>query len=178
MTLSSFGHLLSNGIFLSLIAGIPLYGFLKGVKVYDSFIEGAKDGFSLVIRILPYLIAMLVAIGMFRAAGGFSLLGESIAPLLNWLGIPTEIFPLAVLRPFSGSASIAMLSDIANTHGGDSLITRTAATILGSTETTFYVLAIYFGSVGIRYTRHAIPVGLIADAVGVIAAVWICKVFF
>jgi spore maturation protein B len=145
------------------------------LNVYETFVDGAKEGFTLIVRLIPYFVAMIVAIGMFRASGGFELLGVWLAPALSWLGIPAEVLPLALVRPFSGQASNAVLVDIANTHGGDSLIAKMAATMMGSTETTFYVVAVYFGAVGIARTRHAIPVGLIADLVGVIAAVWICR---
>lgn len=175
MSLATVTTGLANGLFLSFIAGIPLYGYLKKVKVYESFIEGAKEGFHLAIKIIPYLVAMLVAIGMFRAAGGFELLGQALAPVTHLLGIPSELLPLAIMRPFSGSASNGMLAELIHTYGANSFIAQTAATLMGSTETTFYVIAVYFGAASIRRTRHAIPAGLIADAVGVIAAVWVCR---
>lgn len=175
MSLQVVGTAVANTLFLSFIAGIPLYGWFKKVKVYESFIEGAKDGFQLAVKIIPYLVAMLVAIGMFRAAGGFDLLGRALAPITHLLGIPSEIMPLAVMRPFSGSASNGLLAELIHTYGANSFIAQVGATLMGSTETTFYVLAVYFGAASIRRTRHAVPAGLIADAVGVIAAVWVCR---
>ena len=178
MTLMSFGQVLSNSLFLAFVAGIPLYAAFRRVKIYDTFIDGAKDGLQITYKILPHLIGMLVGIGMFRAAGGFTWLGGVMAPLLSWLGIPQELLPLAMMRPFSGGASNGLLVELINTHGGDSLIARMGATLMGSTETTIYVLAIYFGAVGIKRSRYALPTGLIADFVGIVAAVWVCRWFF
>lgn len=174
MSFSSIAHHISNGIFLSAVAGIPLYGYFKKVKVYESFVEGAKEGFHITIKILPFLVGMIVAISMFRAAGGFDILTVWLAPVLVWIGMPPEVLPLAVMRPFSGSASNGMLAELITTHGGDSFIAKVAATMMGSTETTFFVIAVYFGAASIKRTRHAVPVGLIADLVGILAAVWIC----
>jgi spore maturation protein B len=159
-----------------LLAGIPLYGLLvKKVKVYESFVEGAKAGFTIAVRIIPYLVAILVAIGMFRASGALDLLLRFLAPGLNLIGFPPENLPLAFMRPLSGSGSLGLLTDLVNQYGPDSLFAKIGATMFGSTETTFYVLAVYFGSVGIKRTRHALPAGLIADAVGVFSAVYICR---
>lgn len=178
MSFTTFGTVLSNTLFLSFVAGIPLYAACKRVKIYDEFIEGAKDGLQVTIKILPHLIGMLVGIGMFRAAGGFIWLGNVMSPLLSWLGIPRELLPLAVMRPFSGGASNGLLVEMINTHGADSLLAKMGATLMGSTETTFFVLAIYFGAISIKRTRYAVPTGLIADVVGVIAAVWVCRFVF
>jgi spore maturation protein SpmA len=156
----------------------PLFAALRRVPVYDEFVEGAKEGFNIGVRIIPYLVAMLVAIGMFRGAGGIELLSRGFGPLLSWVGFPPELLPMALVRPLSGSGSMAVISDLARDLGPDHLVARMAATIFGSTETTFYVVAVYFGSVGIRRTRHAIPAGLLADAVGVIASVMICRMVF
>jgi spore maturation protein B len=156
----------------------PLFAALRRVPVYDEFVEGAKEGFNIGVRIIPYLVAMLVAIGMFRGAGGIELLSQGLGPLLSWVGFPPELLPMALVRPLSGSGSMAVISDLARDLGPDHLVARMAATIFGSTETTFYVVAVYFGSVGIRRTRHAIPAGLLADAVGVIASVMICRMVF
>ena len=176
--MSNFGQVLSNTLFLLFVAGIPLYAAFRRVKIYEVFIDGAKDGLQVTFKILPHLIGMLVGIGMFRAAGGFTWLGGVMSPMLHWLGIPQEILPLAVMRPFSGGASNGMLVELINTHGADSILARMGATLMGSTETTFYVLAIYFGAVGIKRTRYALPTGLIADFVGVVAAVWVCRWVF
>lgn len=165
----------STILFLCFVAGIPLYGFIKKVPVYDTFVDGAKEGFHVAIKIVPFLVAMLVAIGMFRAAGGFDLLTKLLGPILTRIGMPTDILPLALIRPFSGSAANGVLAEIIHTHGGNAYISHLAGTIMGSTETTFYVLAVYFGAVSIRRTRHAVPAGLIADIVGVLASIWICR---
>lgn len=169
---------LSNWLFLAFIAGIPLYATLKKINVFDAFVSGAKQGVETSINILPYLIAMLVAIGMLRASGFFTLINEWLAPALAWIGMPSEVLPLALIRPFSGSASTGVMAELIHQYGGDSLIAKTAATMMGSTETTFYVIAVYFGSVGIRNTRHAIPAGLLADFAGVVASVVVCRYLF
>ena len=168
----------SDWFFLLFIAGIPLIAFCRGVKVYESFVSGAKDGFEIAIKIIPYLIAIIVAVGMFRAAGGFTLLDKIFGPLLAQLGFPIELLPLALTRPFSGSAANGILADLAHTFGGDSFIAHAAATLMGSTETTLYVLAVYFGAVSIRQTRYALPVGLFADAIGIVATIIVCHWFF
>ena len=158
---------------------IPFYGLVfKKIKVYESFVDGAKDGFDIAVRIIPYLVAILVAIGMFRASGALEILLTTMAPLLQYIGFPPENLPLALMRPLSGSGSLGLLTDLINEHGPDSLIAKIGATMFGSTETTFYVLAVYFGSVGIRKTRHALAAGLIADLVGVLSAVFFCQLFF
>ena len=170
---------ISKYIIPFLLVGIPCYGLVfKKIKVYESFVDGAKDGFDIAVRIMPYLIAILVAIGMFRASGAMELFISFISPFLNAIGFPPENVPLAIMRPLSGSGSLGLFTDLVNEYGTDSLFTKIGATMFGSTETTFYVLAVYFGSVGIRKSRHALIAGLIADAVGVIAAVYICKIIF
>jgi len=170
---------ISKYIIPFLLVGIPFYGLVfKKIKVYESFVDGAKDGFDIAVRIMPYLIAILVAIGMFRASGALELFISLISPFLNAIGFPPENVPLAIMRPLSGSGSLGLFTDLVNEYGTDSLFTKIGATMFGSTETTFYVLAVYFGSVGIRKSRHALIAGLIADAVGVIAAVYICKIIF
>ena len=162
-----------------LLVGIPFYGLIfKKVKGYETFVVGAKDGFTIAIRIIPYLVAILVAIGMFRASGALDLLLNFLSPVLTFIGFPPENLPLALMRPLSGSGSLGLLTDLINQHGPDSLIAKIGATMYGSTETTFYVLAVYFGSVGIRKTRHALVAGLFADVVCVFSAVYICRFFF
>lgn len=161
-----------------LLAAIPLVAALRRVKVYEEFVEGAKEGFQIAVRIVPYLVAILVAIGMFRAAGGIELLTRLLGPLLGAIGFPPELLPMAFMRPLSGSGSLGVLTDMARVHGADSLLARTAATLFGSTETTFYVLAVYFGSVNVRRTRHALAAGLTADVVGITASVVVCKLMF
>jgi spore maturation protein B len=176
--MSGFANHLSNGMFLLFIVGIPLYAALKKINVFDAFVVGAKQGFETSISIIPYLVAMMVAIGMLRASGFFDLLNQLLSPLLTLIGMPPEVLPLALIRPFSGSASIGVMAELIHQHGGDSIISKIAATMMGSTETTFYVIAVYFGSIGISRTRHAIPVGLLADLSGVIASVVICRYLF
>ena len=161
----------SEFFFLLFIAGIPLIAFCRGVKVYESFVVGAKEGFDIAIKIIPYIVAIVVAVGMFRAAGGFTLLEKLLSPLLNHLGFPVALLPLALTRPFSGSASNALLAELAHTFGGNSFLAHAGATLMGSTETTLYVLAVYFGAVSIRNTRYALSVGLFADLVGILMAV-------
>ena len=139
---------------------------------------GGKQGFDTIVSILPYLIAMMVAIGMLRASGFFELLSALLAPILTAIGMPPELLPLALVRPFSGSAATGVMAEIIHEHGGNSFIAKTAATLMGSTETTFYVIAVYFGAVGIRRTRHAIPAGLLADLSGIIASVCVCRYLF
>lgn len=161
-----------------LLVTIPLAGILRKVKVYDVFIEGAKEGFDVAVRIIPFLVGILVAIGMFRGSGAMDLLLAGMRPIVGPLGFPPELVPLAVLRSLTGSGSLAFTTDLIKTHGADSLIARTAATMYGSSETTFYVLAVYFGAVGVRRTRHAVPAALIADLVAAIAAVAVCAWLF
>jgi spore maturation protein B len=160
------------------LLGIPVYGALKKVKVYESFVEGAKEGFQVGVRIIPYLVAILVAVGMLRAAGAIDQLALLLDPVLRWIGMPTEILPLAIMRPLSGSGSLGIVTELIKTHGPDSFLARLAATAYGSTETTFYVLAVYFGAVGIKKTRHALIAGLFADIVSLITALTICRFVF
>jgi spore maturation protein B len=161
-----------------LLVVIPLVGLLRKVKVYDVFIEGAKEGFDVAVKIIPFLVGILVAIGMFRASGAMDLLMAAIRPLVTSTGFPAELVPLAILRSLTGSGSLAFTTDLIKTYGPDSVIGRMAATLYGSSETTFYVLAVYFGAVGVRRTRHAVPAALIGDIVAAIAAVVICAWMF
>ena len=178
LNLQYLSNVISNSVLLSFIGGIPLVAALQKVNVFESFVAGAKDGFDISIKIIPYLIAFLVAIGMFLASGGFALLANFLGPTLKNLGFPLELLPLALIRPFSGSASNGVLVDIAHTYGGNSFIAHAAATMVGSTETTFYVVMVYFGAIGISKTRHAIPAGLVADFAGLIAAVVVTHWFY
>ncbi|MBP1653475.1 MAG: nucleoside recognition protein [Bacteroidetes bacterium] len=154
------------------------WGIFKKVKVYEVFVEGAKDGFNVAIRIIPYLVAMLAAIGIFRASGAMELLISVLAPVTALIGMPPETLPMALMRPLSGSGSLGIMTELMKVHGPDSLIGIMASTMYGSSETTFYVLAVYFGAVNIRNTRHAVPTGLIADLAGMLAAVWIVNLLF
>jgi len=161
-----------------LLVFFPSYAALRGVKVYEEFVEGAKDGFGVSLKIIPFLVAILVAIGMFRGAGGIEALKSLLTPVLAPLGLPPDLLPLVLVRPLSGSASIGLFTELVQRLGPDDIIVRMAGTIFGSTETTFYVIAVYFGAVAIRRTRHAIAAGLTADFVGVVASVIICRLMF
>jgi spore maturation protein B len=161
-----------------LLVGIPLVGMARGIKVYDVFIEGAKDGFNVAVRIIPFLVGILVAIGMFRGSGAMDMLTNALRPAMDAIGFPPEVFPLAVLRPLSGSGSLALTTDIVKRYGADSMFARIAATMYGSSETLFYVLAVYFGAIGVKRTRHAIPSAIIGDVVAAIAAVAVCTWMF
>jgi spore maturation protein SpmA len=158
-----------------LLSFFPLYAAARGVKVYDEFVEGAKESFPVILRIIPFLVTMLVAIGMFKGAGGIDLLTQALSPVLRPLHFPVDLVPMALMRPLSGSATLALLTDIVHRLGPDNTVSLMAATVYGSTETTFYVAAVYFGAVNIRQTRHAIPAGLLADLTGVIASVVVCR---
>jgi spore maturation protein SpmA len=161
-----------------LLSFFPLYAALRRVKVYEEFVEGAKEGFKTSVMIVPFLVAILVAIGMFREAGGIEMISKALRPVLQAVGFPTELLAMCFIRPLSGSGTLGMFTDIVNEFGPDSLLARTAGTIFGSTETTFYVIAVYFGAVAVKRTRHAVPAGLIADAVGIIASIIICRLMF
>jgi spore maturation protein SpmA len=152
-----------------------IYATARGLKVYEEFVEGAKEGFGVILKIIPFLVTMLVAIGMFKGAGGIDLLTKALSPILTPLQFPPDLVPLALMRPLSGSATLALLTDIVHRLGPENIVSLMAATIYGSTETTFYVVAVYFGAVGVKQTRHAIPAGLLADLTGVIASVIICR---
>ena len=174
-----FTNQISRYIIPFLLVGIPFYGLIiKKVRVYESFVDGAKEGFEISLKIIPYLVAILVAIGMFRASGAMEQLIYFLTPILNIIGFPPENLPLAIMRPLSGSGSLGLFTDLVNQYGVDSIYTKIGATMFGSTETTFYVLAVYFGSVGIRKSRYALAAGLIADIVGILSAVYICKILF
>ena len=176
--IQNFVNLISIWAIPIFLVGIPLYGAARGVKVYESFVEGAKEGFQIGVRIIPYLVAILVAVGMLRGAGGIDLLVGWLDPVLARIGIPAEIVPLGIMRALSGSGSLGIVTELVKTHGPDSFIARLAASIYGSTETTFYVLAVYFGAVGIKKPRHAVLAGLIADLASLIAAVVVCRLVF
>ncbi len=167
------------------IIAIPLlivvflgYGFIKKIKVYEQFVEGAKEGFNIAVKIIPYLVAMLVAIGIFRAGGAMDWLIKILKPFTDLIGMPAEALPMALMRPLSGSGSLGIMSEIISVHGPDSFIGIMVSTFYGSTETTFYVLALYFGAVNIKRTRHALPAGLVADVAGILAAVFIVRLLF
>ncbi len=169
---------LSSLVIPLLILFIVGYGLIKKVAVYEVFVDGAKEGFATAVRIIPYLVAMLFAIAMFRASGAMQAIVELLAPLFSLLGIPADILPMALIRPMTGSGSVGVVAELIHTHGEDALVVKMAATMFGSTETTLYVLAVYFGAVNIKKTRYALQAGLIADAVGFIAAVLVCYWLF
>ncbi|HMB91126.1 MAG TPA: spore maturation protein [Rhodothermales bacterium] len=161
-----------------IIVGFPLYGMYKKVPVYEEFVEGAKEGFSVAVMIIPYLVAILFAIGMFRASGALDFLIDGLRPVLAVIGIPAEVIPMAIVRPLTGSGSAAIVLDMINQFGEDSLLVKMAATMFGSTETTFYVIAVYFGAINVKKTRHAVPAGLTADFAAMLIAVYVVKLLF
>ena len=170
--------LVSAFVIPTLLVAFPLYGLYKRVPVYETFVEGAKEGFQVAVRIIPYLVAILFAIGMFRASGAMDFLTAALAPVLGLIGFPPEVLPMALIRPLTGSGSAGIVVDMINTYGEDSLFVKMAATMFGSTETTFYVIAVYFGAVQVQKTRHAVPAGLLADAAAMIVAVWVVRLLF
>ena len=180
-TMNKVSTLSANIILMSIIICFILAGVRKRINVYDAFIEGAKEGFNTAIRIIPYLVAMLVAIAVFRASGAMDVLIGSIRWLITSLGVDArfvDALPTAIMKPLSGSGARGMMVDAMNTYGADSFVGRLSCIFQGSTDTTFYILAVYFGSVGIRKTRHAVACGLLADLAGVIAAIGVAYFFF
>lgn len=171
----------ANILLMVIIIAFILAGVRKKVNVYDAFIEGAKDGFSTAVRIIPYLVAMLVGIGVFRASGAMDIITDAIKWVVSAAGGDTGFvgaLPTALMKPLSGSGARGMMVDAMTTYGADSFVGRLSCVFQGSTDTTFYILAVYFGSIGVRYTRHAVTCGLLADLAGVIAAIGICYLFF
>lgn len=154
------------------------HAYLNKVDIFDTFVEGAEDAFQLVIRLMPYIVGVYVAIGIFRASGALDFLASLFRPLLTLARIPEEVLPLFIVRPLSGPAALGLTADLINRHGPDSFIGRLAATIDGSTDTTIYILAVYFASVGIKKARYALPVGLLADCMGFLASVYVCYLIF
>lgn len=171
----------ANVFLFVIIIGFIVAGMRKKINVYDAFVEGGKEGFTTAVRIIPYLVAILVAIGVFRASGCMDYLIEGIANLVNLCGINSDFvgaLPTALMKPLSGSGARGLMVDAMNTYGADSFVGRLSCIFQGSTDTTFYILAVYFGSVGVVRTRHAVPCGLLADLAGIIAAILICYLFF
>jgi spore maturation protein B len=167
----------SGWILLVLLVGIPVYGLIRKVKVYEAFVEGAKEGFSVAVRIIPFLVAILAAVGAFRGAGAMDALARVLAPVTGPLGLPAEVLPMALVRPLSGSGSLGLLGNIFATPGlgPDSYAGRLGSILQGSTETTFYVLSVYCGAVGIVRYRHALAAGLLADSTGLVASIVIAR---
>ncbi len=161
-----------------IIVFIPIYGYNKGIKVYEEFTEGAKEGFQVALRIIPFLVAIFLAISVFRASGAMDILTWIISPITSKIGMPGEVVPMALMRPLSGSGALGIMSELIKTHGADSFIGRLASTMMGSTETTFYIIAVYFGSINVKQTRHALPSALTADLAGMIASVIVCHAVF
>ena len=161
------------GVFVipALLVGFPLYGLWKRVPVYEAFVDGAKEGFQVAVRIIPYLVAILFAIAMFRASGAMDAVLALLGPAFHAIGVPVDILPMAMLRPLTGSGSAALVADLITRFGEDALVTKMAAVMFGSTETTLYVIAVYFGAVNVSKTRHALPVGLLADFTAFVLAV-------
>lgn len=157
---------------------ILVHGYIKGVNLYDSFVDGAKEGFKTAVRIMPYLIAIFVAIGIFKRSGAMNILVDIFSPVVGLLGIPKETLPLIIMRPISGSGSLAVVNDIVVTYGPDSFIGRVASTMMGSAETIFYTMAIYFGAVGVKDSRHTLVAALLSHLAAVIASVFVCALVF
>lgn len=179
--IDSYSTTTANVFLFLIIIGFILAGVRKRINVYDAFIEGAKEGFSTAVRIIPYLVAILVAIGIFRASGCMEYLIQGLTSLLKGCGINSDFvgaLPTALMKPLSGSGARGMMVDAMNTYGADSFVGRLSCIFQGSTDTTFYILAVYFGSVGVTRTRHAVQCGLLADFAGIIAAILICYLFF
>jgi spore maturation protein SpmA len=176
--IATFFNALSPLAIPFLLTFFPLYAAGRKIAIYAEFIEGAKEGFTIAVRIIPYLVGMLVAIAVFRDSGALDLLKNLLNPLLGLIQFPSDLLPMVLIRPLSGSGATAVLSDLVKQLGPDNILSYMAATIYGSAETTFYVVAVYFGSVGVTKTRHAIPAGLFADLVGVIASVLACRLLF
>lgn len=161
-----------------LLLCIPLYGFFRKVPVYEAFVEGAEEGFRTAVKIIPFLVGMLVAISVFRASGAMEAMLGALAPLLARWGAPPEILPLAIMRPLSGSACLGLAAELMQIHGPDSFIGRLASVMQGTTDTTFFVLTVYFGAVGVSRYRYALFTGLTADVTGLIASLYICRLLF
>ncbi len=176
--LPGFVSIASSIVFLSFLVGIPVYGFFKGVKVYETFVDGAREGFEVAVRIIPYLVAILVAVGMFRASGAMDIISAAFPDFMKALGLTPDVVSLSLMRPLSGGASLGMLGEIISNRGADSYEARLASVITGCTETTLYVVAVYFGAVSVTRPRYAVHAGLLADAAGVVAAVIVCLIFF
>ena len=177
-TVRNIFSLISYFVIPAIVVGFPLYGLIKRVRVFETFVEGAKDGFNVAVRIIPYLVAILFAVGMFRASGAMDALVAALNPVLHFIGFPAEVLPMAIVRPLTGSGAAGLVVDLIKRYGEDSIFVKMAATMFGSTETTFYVIAVYFGAISIRNTRHAIAAGLTADMTGMLVAVWLVRLLF
>jgi spore maturation protein B len=161
-----------------MLVGIPLYAHCRGVKVYERFVAGAEQGMLTAVRILPYLVAMWVALTLLRTSGTLDLLLEFTRPVLSWLGFPPEVLPLVIVRPLSGSGALSIVTELFQTYGPDSRVGMLASVMQGTTETTFYVVTVYLGAAGVHRARHALTAGLIGDVLGFLGAVLVCRLFF
>lgn len=168
----------STFVIVLVLVGFPLYGVIKRVPVYEVFVDGAKEGFTIVIRIIPYMVGILVAMAMFRASGAMDYMIHYLRPILKTVAIPPEILPMAFTRPLTSAGSIGILQDMMHAYGTDSLFVKMAAVIFGSSETTFYVIAVYFGSVNVTKVRHAIAAGLIAEGSAILASIYLVKFMY
>ncbi|MBD5402177.1 spore maturation protein [bacterium] len=176
--MSSVFNLISLWTLPVLLMVVLTLGIVKRVSIYEEFTDGAKDGFKVAVKIIPYLVAIIVGISMFRASGAIDIIANVLSSLFAKFNIPSETLPLMIVRSLSGSAALGVFSDIANNLGPDSYATKLAAVMVGSSETTFYVLAVYFGAVGISKVRYALTVGLLADIIGIISAILVCNWLF
>lgn len=178
MTFQAIMNIISLWALPAILLIILTMGLIKKVPLYEVFTDGAKDGFKVAINIIPYLVAIIVAISMFRASGIIEMAGTAFSSILSQLHIPADVLPVMIVRSLSGSAALGVFSDIANNLGPDNYATKLSAVMVGSSETTFYVLAVYFGAVGISKLRYALLVGLLADFIGIVAAIWVCNWMF
>jgi spore maturation protein B len=178
MTLLASLNLASNYVLLCVVVLVPFWASIKQVPVFESFLEGATDAINIALKLMPYLVGMMVGVCMLKDSGAIDIMTQVIAPVMARVGFDPSLIPLALLRPFSGAASNVMMVDLIEAHGPDSVVALTAATIMGATETTFYLVAVLFGAVNVSRTRHAIAASLIGEVCGVVVAVYCCKLFF
>jgi spore maturation protein B len=171
-------QLLSTLVIPAVLLFVPWYAYLKGVPVYEEFVRGAGRAFGLGVRIIPYLVAMLMAVAVLRASGALEALAAVASPVTRLLGLPPDLLPLALVRSLSGSGALALLAEATHLHGPDTYAGRLAAVMVGCTETTFYVLSVYFGAAGVKRLRYAVALGLVADLAGLLAATLVCRVAF
>lgn len=169
---------ISSGILPVIFCIIIGYGLIKRINIFEAFLAGASEGLKTLLGILPALVGLICAITLFRSSGALDLLTHLLTPVIKLLHIPSELMPLALLRPVSGSGALAVVSDLLASHGPDSAVGRMASVVMGSTETTFYTLAVYYGAVKIKDSRHTVPAALVADIVGLVVGVWICNLYF